>query len=70
MEEMTWVKAHEGEQFGDNTKVDIFHQCKTCKWRNKGHDGFKKFVCDVYTREDPKPTSILYNGDCDFYEKG
>lgn len=69
MEEMTWVKAHEKEKFGNSNDADIFRLCKSCKWRDNAAHGYMKFVCEVFTREDPKPLNVMYNGDCDFYEK-
>ena len=69
MEEMTWIKAHEKEKFGDIKDADIFRPCRTCKWRDKTAQGYIKFICDVFPKEDPKPLTIMYNGDCDFYEK-
>ena len=65
----SWVDAHKDEQFGDNRHADIFRLCQTCSWRNKVEDGYMKFTCDVFGRDDPKPLSIMYNGECDFYKK-
>lgn len=66
---MTWIDAHKNERFTDNRKVKMFSLCKTCTWREQTHDGYKKFVCDVYTQDNQKPLSIMFNGDCDFYKE-
>lgn len=70
MEKMTWIDAHKNERFGNNRNASIFSECKTCKWKDKAVGGYMKFTCDVYPQDDQKPLFLLYNGDCDFYEKG
>lgn len=68
-EKMSFIDLHKGEQFTDNRNVDIFTKCKTCKYRDKTVIGFKKVYCEIYEKGDPKPLSIMYGGDCDFYRE-
>ena len=65
--EMSFVDLHKDEKFTNNWDVDIFTKCKTCKFRDKTVIGFTKVYCDVYGKGDPKPLSIMYGGDCEFY---
>jgi len=69
----TWIEAHEGEKFTDNTAIENCKQCKTCLFRNGGTDfsnDYRKSSCAIFGYPDMKPIEIIRNaGQCEYYEK-
>lgn len=69
----TWIEAHEGEKFTDNTTIENCKQCKTCLFRNGGTDfsnDYQKSSCAIFNYPDIKPIEIIRNtGQCEYYEK-
>ena len=57
------------EVLTDNTKIEYCRNCKDCKFRMSGKDGYKKVYCDIFEAPEFKYSSIINNGDCDFYSK-
>ena len=58
------------EVFTDNSKLERYYLCKTCKF-NCGKDNwsnqYNKDYCEVFAYPESKPQETRYNGPCDFY---
>jgi hypothetical protein len=69
----TWIEAHEGEKFTDNTAVENCKQCKTCLFRDGGTDfsnDYQKSSCAMFVYPDMKPIEVIRNtGQCELYEQ-
>jgi hypothetical protein len=69
----TWIEAHEGEKFTDNSKIENCRQCKTCKHWNGGTDysnDYQKSSCQIYVYPAMKPIKVIKNtAQCEYYTK-
>jgi hypothetical protein len=67
----TWIEAHEGEKFTDNSKIENCKQCKTCSHRDGGtiySNNYQKASCAIYPYPKIKPMEVIKNtGKCEFY---
>ena len=60
------------EKLTDNSKVERYAQCKTCKFKDGGDNWsnrYDKGYCGVFKYPEPKPNEVFHNGECDFYVK-
>ena len=58
------------EVFTDNSKLERYKLCKTCKFNNGGDNWsnqYDKGYCGVFKYPEAKPNEIMHNGPCDFY---
>lgn len=60
------------EVFTDNTKLERYRLCKTCRFSH-GKDNWSnmpnKDYCMAFPYPEAKPEEVRYNEDCDFYTK-
>ncbi len=60
------------EQFTDNSRLEKYRYCKTCRWSNGGDNWsnrYDKSSCAIYKYPETKPNDVYHNGACDFYDK-
>lgn len=60
----TWIEAHEGEKFSDNSTVENCKQCKTCLHWNGGNNysnNYQKCSCQIYVHPAMKPIEVIKN---------
>lgn len=58
------------EVFTDNTKLERYQLCKTCKFRDGGNNWsnlYNKDYCGIFAYPESKPEEVRHNGSCDFY---
>lgn len=70
MEEIAMIDIE--EVFTDNSKLEQYKLCKTCKFNNGGDNWSNKFdkdYCAVFMYPESKPNEIMHNGPCDFYKE-
>lgn len=72
-EKKTWVDAHKGEAFADNSKIEYCKICKDYIFRDGGtlfSNHYSKSNCMIYTNPGYKPLHVINNkGLCEYYSK-
>lgn len=71
MAKKTFMDAHEGEIFTDNSKIKYCDDCKNCIYRSDGTiwtNDYRKAYCAKYPYPTPKPIEVINNEACELWD--